>query len=115
MNEVIEYFDKEDGINVFTETTAIAICSKCDQSLTLEDHIDWDVVAHWQCTTNKREKKIMNKWMHCTECGGDNIALVNAICLWDVDKQLWMYDDGGEVYCKSCGEFTDIKILEGEK
>jgi len=51
MNEVIEYFEKEDGVIVFTETTAIAICSKCDQSLTLEDHIDWDVVAHKQCPT----------------------------------------------------------------
>ena len=49
MNELIKYFANEDGIDLITESTTIAVCSNCDGPITLEDKVDWDLVRHIRC------------------------------------------------------------------
>lgn len=58
--------------------------------------------------------------IHCIDCHGEGLLMMNCNMVWDSDKQQWDYHDNPspEYYCTDCGmqniEYKEVPITEEE-
>ena len=54
--------------------------------------------------------------IHCKNCGKEGIYMLNAVCTWNVDKQVWEFQGDNSATLYQCNEcFTDsVEYTEKE-
>ena len=56
----------------------------------------------------------------CIDCSSENLIMMNANMLWDVDEKAWEYSDtpSPKFYCTDCGminvDYKEVEVVREE-
>ena len=61
----------------------------------------------------------MPRTIHCLECGSTRLLMLNALVIWNVDAQAWVYSGNYDTlyYCEDCctedRDFEEREVKDG--